>query len=349
MRQPISSRDRSRLRVPLRARFRPRRRSSPRAPTTVVTYDIAVTLDAEKKEITGRERIVWRNPSTDPADAVSDLWFHLYWNAFRNNRSTFHVESGGRLRDDEAETDGWGWTEVTAMKLATGEDLLPSLTFEHPDDDNADDRTVARVLLPEAVPPGGEVTIDIEFHARLPKVFARAGYKGDFFAVTQWFPKLGVFEPAGMRGREKSGWNCHQYHANTEYYADYGRFKVEITVPKRFVVGATGPEIARRENPDGTMTYVHEQADVHDFAWTADPRFLEFRERFSADRDVTPAEYAAAAKLLDRTSTRSSSGTSRSGSSCSPGTSRRSPATSRRQSSPSSGTASGTAPIPTRP
>ena len=44
-----------------------------------------------------------------------------------------------------------------------------------------------------------------------------------------------------MRGREKSGWNCHQYHANSEFYADYGRYKVEITVPKRFVVGATGP------------------------------------------------------------------------------------------------------------
>ena len=272
----------------------------PAAANRIVSYDISVTLDAEKKELTGRERVVWRNPSTDPSDAVSDLWLHLYWNAFRNNRSTFYVESGGQLRRDQAETDGWGWTEVKSLKLATGEDLLPTLTFEHPDDDNAEDRTVARVLLPSPVPPGGEITIDVEFHAKLPKVFARAGYKDDFFAVTQWFPKLGVYEPAGVRGRATSGWNCHQYHANTEYYADYGRFKVEITVPKRFVVGATGPEVARRENPDGTTTYVHEQADVHDFAWTADPRFLELRERFSADQDVTPAEYAATARLLDR-------------------------------------------------
>ncbi|MEO8197814.1 MAG: M1 family metallopeptidase [Thermoanaerobaculia bacterium] len=272
----------------------------PERAATVVAYDISVQLDPEKKELNGREHIVWRNPSTDPADAVSDLWFHLYWNAFRNNRSTFFVESGGQLRRDKAETDGWGWTEITAVKLATGENLLPSLTFEQPDDDNADDRTVARVLLPTPVPPGGEIALDIEFQTKVPKVFARAGYKGDFFAVTQWFPKLGVYEPAGLRGREQSGWNCHQYHANSEYYADYGRFKVEITVPKRFVVGATGPETARRENADGTTTYVHQQADVHDFAWTADPRFLEYRETFSADRDVTPQEYAATAKLLDR-------------------------------------------------
>ncbi|MEO7795497.1 MAG: M1 family metallopeptidase, partial [Thermoanaerobaculia bacterium] len=272
----------------------------PESAETIVAYDIAVTLDAEKRELTGRERIVWKNPSRDPRDAVSDLWFHLYWNAFRNSQSTFFAESGGRLRDDQAEPDGWGWTEVTAMKLASGEDLLPSLTFEHPDDDNTLDRTVARVLLPSPVPAGGEVTVDVEFRAKLPKVFARAGYKDDFLAVTQWFPKIGVFEPAGLRGRETSGWNCHQYHANSEYYADYGRFKVEITAPKRFVVGATGPETARRENPDGTVTYVHEQSDVHDFAWTADPRFLEIRDRFSAAEQVTPEEYAATAQLLDR-------------------------------------------------
>jgi hypothetical protein len=272
----------------------------PASAATVVSYDISVALDAEKKELTGRERIVWKNPATDPQDAVADLWFHLYWNAFRNNRSTFYAESGGQLRRDRAEPDGWGWIEVTAMKLATGEDLLPGLTFEQPDDDNREDRTVARVPLPFAVPPGGEIAIDIEFHAKVPKVFARAGYKGDFFAVTQWFPKLGVYEPKGLRGRAASGWNCHQYHANTEYYADYGRFKVEMTVPERFVVGATGPRIAERKNPDGTVTYVHEQADVHDFAWTADPRYIVIDDRFVADREVTAEEYAATAKLLDR-------------------------------------------------
>ena len=45
----------------------------PAAANRIVSYDISVTLDAEKKELTGRERIVWRNPSTDPSDAVSDL------------------------------------------------------------------------------------------------------------------------------------------------------------------------------------------------------------------------------------------------------------------------------------
>ena len=61
------------------------------------------------------------------------------------------------------------------MKLADGADLLPGLTFEHPDDDNAEDQTVARVRLPRPVPPGGSVDLDIVWDAQLPRVFARTG------------------------------------------------------------------------------------------------------------------------------------------------------------------------------
>jgi hypothetical protein len=103
-----------------------------------------------------------------------------------------------------------------------------------------------------------------------------------------------------MRGRAAGGWNCHQFHANAEFYADYGRYEVEMTLPHEFVLGATGERTARRENADGTVTYVHVQEDVHDFAWTASPHYVELRQPFSAERDVTPAEYEAVAALVDR-------------------------------------------------
>jgi hypothetical protein len=265
--------------------------------TDVADYEIRVGLDAEAKTLAGRERITWRNPGREP---VGELWFHLYLNAFRNSKSTFVTESGGQLRGDRMPEDGWGWTEVRSIRRADGVDLAPGASFEHPDDDNADDRTVWRVPLPEPVPPGGEIALDLEFAAKLPRIFARTGYFRDYFLVGQWFPKLGVYEPAGMRGRTSGGWNCHQFHAHSEFYADFGRYTVEITLPKRFVVGATGRRRERRENADGTSTHVFEQADVIDFAWTASPRFLEVKARFSADKDVSPSEYAAAARLLDR-------------------------------------------------
>lgn len=264
----------------------------------VADYDISVRLDAHAKTLEGRERILWRNPGSEP---VEELWFHLYLNAFRNSESTFMRESGGKLRDDSMPEEGWGWIEVKSVRRTDGVDLMPRATFEQPDDGNTADRTVWRVPLPQPVPPGGTIAVDVAFEAKLPKVFARTGYVRDYFLVGQWFPKLGVYEPAGMRGRARDGWNCHQFHANSEFYANFGHYRVAITVPRRFVVGATGQRIARRENRDGTSTHVFDQGDVIDFAWTASPDFVEVTSRFSAQHDVTPRAYAETAALLGRT------------------------------------------------
>lgn len=261
-----------------------------------MAYRIRVRLDPAAKQIVGHERLTWRNPSPE---AVSELWLHLYLNAFKNSRSTFYRESGGRRREAVRE-EGWGSIDLTAMRLVDGPDLLPAMTFEHPDDDNGDDRTVARVALPAPVPPAGSVSLDIDFRAQLPKVRERTGYVRDFFLVGQWFPKAAVYEPAGVRERSRGGWNAHQFHANSEFYADYGQYHVEITAPARFVIGATGRRVDRTNNPDGTTTHTYEQADVHDFAWTADPGYVEVKRTFSAQADVSPADYEEAARLLGR-------------------------------------------------
>ncbi len=266
-------------------------------PPRVVDYRIDVRLDAVKKQLIGSEHVVWTNPSTD---AVTDLWFHLYLNAFRSDRTTFFKESGGQLRGDYMPDDGWGWTEVKSIRLADGTDLVSLARFEQPDDGNPEDRTVLRVPLPHPVPGGGSIALDIAWHAQLPKVFARTGYAGDFYLIGQWFPKLAVYEPAGVRGRSSGGWNCHQFHANSEFYADFGRFDVRMTVPSTMVVGATGERLSADHHQNGTTTYRYVQDAVHDFGWTADPRFVEVNDTFSATRDVTSDEYRHAAVVLGR-------------------------------------------------
>lgn len=273
--------------------------SLPEKSDQVVQYRISVTLDPATRQLAGKQTLTWRNPSA--TDAVSELQFHLYLNAFKNTKSTFMKESGGQLRGDEMAKDGWGWIDITSIRTASGADLKPTLAFIQPDDGNKDDQTVIRATLPEAVPPGGSITLEMAFTSKLPQVFARTGYKDDFYLVGQWFPKLGVYEPAGMRGRDTGGWNCHQFHATSEFYADFGSYVVDITVPGDYVLGATGERKSERTNSNGTKTYTFEQADIHDFAWTADPDYVVVKAKFSATEDVTPAEYERIAKLLGRT------------------------------------------------
>jgi hypothetical protein len=98
-------------------------------------------------------------------------------------------------------------------------------------------------------------------------VFARTGFKGEFHMIGQWFPKIGV--RVGPPGSEH--WECQPFHANSEFFADFGSYDVTLTVPATHVVAATGVLVASAEAPGGTRTFTYHADDVHDFAWMADP------------------------------------------------------------------------------
>jgi len=280
----------------------PSLKSAPPVSPPVVEYTIQATLDEKTHTVDGQERLLWRNPSADP---VRELQFHLYLNAFKNNRTIFARESGGQLRGDRAgkKPDDWGWIDVLALKTADGTDLRSAARFIQPDgypfpDATAvSDETVLSVPLPSPVPPRGEITLSISFKSKLPRVFARTGYVRDFHLVGQWFPKIGVYEPAGMRGRARGGWNCHSFHANSEFYADYGRYDVTLTVPPSYVVGATGKRVSEAKT-GGRATYRYLADDVHDFAWTADPRYAVHEFRFDPPADIPRGWSALAASQL---------------------------------------------------
>jgi len=244
----------------------------------IANYQINVSLNPETKQIQGSEVLHWKNTSQD---YIHDLQFHLYLNAFKNELSTFMKESGGSHRGQSLdEVDGWGWIEITHMVVNETMDLTDEMKFIQPDDGNIDDQTVLRVPLVEPIKPGEEIRLDIEFTARLPEVFARTGYKGDFFMVGQWFPKIGVYESAGDHESEVGRWNCHQFHLNSEFFADYGVYEVTITLPDNYIVGATGSLINEKSNPDKSKSLTYYCEDVHDFAWTADPNYIVIEDQW---------------------------------------------------------------------
>jgi hypothetical protein len=244
----------------------------------IANYDISVKLDPIKHSLDGKETLVWTNTSTD---YITELQFHLYLNAFKNKNSTFMKESGGQLRGemmDKKNRGNFGWIDIISMKVRNGEYLTSKIKFIQPDDQNDKDQTVISVSLSRPLAPNESITLDINFKARLPKVFARTGYIGDFYLVGQWFPKIGVYEPAGMRYTKRGAWNCHQFHADSEFYADFGTYRVDMTVPKNFVLAASGVFQNEKTNKDDTKTISYRADDVHDFAWTISPRF-EVNER----------------------------------------------------------------------
>ena len=223
--------------------------------TPVASYSIQVQLDPGRKTLSGHETITYLNTTTAE---IPDLVFHLYLNAFKDLNSLFFQESGPSHRGYSWDPEHAGWIEVTGLRLSDGRPLTLSPLA---------DGTLARAPLPEPVPAGGMIELKVDFRAQLPRVFARTGYAGDFFMVGQWFPKLGVWQTGG--------WNAYPFHANSEFFADFGTYDVEITLPADFLTGATGLPVSTLPHGDGTKTVSYHAEAVIDFGWTASPQFVE--------------------------------------------------------------------------
>jgi hypothetical protein len=226
----------------------------------VANYRIEARLDPDARTVRARQTLTWRN---DTRKATEELCLHLYLNAFANNRTTFLAKESTR-EWEERHPGEWGGLDIEEIRIG-GDEVTDVLEFLRPDDDNPDDHTLARLPLARPVRPGEQIAVDFEFAARLPRVLARSGHAAPFFFVAQWYPKLGVFRDGE--------WSCHQYHATTEFFADFGRYEVALTVPADYVVGHTGVAAGERRNDDGSKTIEVVAEDVHDFAWAADPRF----------------------------------------------------------------------------
>ena len=268
----------------------------------VASYDLQATLDPDKHTVEGKEHLRWLNRSDKP---IASLYFHLYLNGFEGPGSTWMTERAllGAFRSGvETKKGEWGYIDVESVSQ---EGKPATFVFVHPDAGPETDRTVMRVDLPQAIAPGATGEVDLAFHDQLPRVVARTGYFQQYHLIAQWFPKVGVLELPGERGATEPRWNCHEFHLNSEFYADFGNYRGELTAPKDYLVRATGVEQGAPKAVGATLTHTFAQDDVHDFVWTAWNGYAEpLRGTYDGpgsphvDVEVLyPPEYADAARV----------------------------------------------------
>ena len=232
----------------------------------VVHYKIEAKYDAAKHTVDATEVLTYHNLT---GQALDHFPFHLYQNAFQPKATWVREAKILGSRDttyEKWEDKEYGSEEIKSFEVVGQGDLTQQLQFVQPDDGNKDDKTVVDVHLPKAIPAGGYVQFKIAFHDQMPETQARSGWKRDFMLGGQWFPKVGVWW--------QGAWNCHQYHAMTEFFADFGVYDVKLTVPGYEVVGASGVKVSEANNADNTKTLEFHGDDIHDFAWTVSPRYM---------------------------------------------------------------------------
>ncbi len=224
------------------------------------SYSIKVSLDVKKKLLKATQVIDWKNPSAIP---TSELYFHLYPNAFSNRQTEF---LDGRRIPHRAKSH-------ISINKVTINHQEKKLNYSTNKTTNRFDSTVAKVDLDNPVNQNDSLEIAFEYEVKIPKAYSRFGYDANeiFFFLAQWFPKLGVYE--------EGKWICEPYYPFTEFYADFSNYFVEITIPNGFVLASSGEVISKKVDSKNT-TYKVVQGNIHDFAWLAAKDVLDFTNTF---------------------------------------------------------------------
>lgn len=253
-----------------------------------ISYHINVSLNDSEHTLNGFITINYTNQSPD---TLSYIWFHLWPNAYKNDKTLFSDQmlENGKTNFYFSSKEDRGYINRLDFRVNNTRVKV---------EDHSQHIDIVKVNLPLYLYPGQSITITTPFHVKLPYNFSRGGHEGQSYQITQWYPKPAVYD--------RKGWHPISYVDQGEFYSEFADYEVEITVPKNYVVAATG-ELQNEEekkwlsklaaeaikgkteksspshhklsitfppSDKELKTLTYKQNNIHDFAWFADKRFI---------------------------------------------------------------------------
>ncbi|MFO8235548.1 MAG: M1 family aminopeptidase [Bacteroidales bacterium] len=268
-----------------------------------VNYIIKVELDDERHMLKGVETIEYTNNSPNKLDS---LYFHLWPNAYKNNKTA--------LAKQLMESEG----KESMFNNPRQRGYIDSLDFRVNDNRiewefHSEHQDICKLILNKPLESGKTIKITTPFRVKLPLgIYSKMGYVGQAYKITQWYPKPAVYD--------RKGWHPMPNLQTGEFYSEFGSFDVSITLPKNYVVAASGNletkkeiewlnEKARettrlfdydnyaKEFPESNhnrKTIRYKLKNAHDFAWFTDKRYQVIKDSIklaSSEKKITTWVY----------------------------------------------------------
>ena len=195
--------------------------------------------------IKGVEQIVYFNESPD---TLRNLNMKLILNFHRNNEPGETVDNPAGIKVDEI--------VIRGNKVAW--------------DNNKAIATNQMVNLSEPLLPHDSIKLNITWHYNLLHRPAREGIiDSTSFYIAYFYPRVSVYD-------DYKGWDTQPHLGSLEFYNDFNDYTVHVTVPKDFVVWATGtlqnpaavlqPAVAERLDQSMTSDSTIHVATVQDWS-----------------------------------------------------------------------------------
>ncbi len=182
-------------------------------------YFIEASFDPSSRKITGKELIVYYNESPD---TLKEIVIRLLQNIFEKGSPREFPVNPADIHDG-----------VQLKKF-----LINNRNYDLNKRINVYDQRTNLIIELDSVDfisPKNKCNLEIEWEVTIPKYSnIRMGtYDSTSFFVAYWYPQIAVYD-------DVYGWDRIPYTGTVEFYNDFNNYDVKITVPKNFIVWATG-------------------------------------------------------------------------------------------------------------
>ncbi|PJJ75792.1 hypothetical protein BXY57_1381 [Thermoflavifilum aggregans] len=185
-------------------------------------YNLTIIVQPPSREITGHETITYYNNSQD---TLKYLVMRLVLNV--------HKPEALRYMDVDSNwfTDGI----VVDQVQVNGEPVV----FDNP----RFHFTWQNLVLPQPLFPHDSLQLTIDWHFTLARSHGREGViDSTTFYLAYFYPRVSVYD-------DYNGWDRLDFTGYQEFYNDFNDYRLQVKVPRNFVVWATGVLL----NPDGVL------------------------------------------------------------------------------------------------
>ena len=254
----------------------------------LVTYKMDVKLDTVAHTIGGHSTIIYLNNSPD---TLQHFYLNLYANAFQEGAVKHREYLAGLGRASRGARFKKGMDRYFS-KYDISNFKIEEKDFTLTDTFRIDD-TILSADLSKGLAPGASMTINLDWTQNVGEFSERAGRVGEQYNFAQWYPRVVVYD--------ENGWFNEPFHAEGEFYGEFGTYNVTMDVPRGYVIGSTGTvtkgdpgwEEVRVDTSQKFSKWLKEfksnrpkydsderrvvsfyAEDVHDFAWVTTPNFL---------------------------------------------------------------------------
>lgn len=239
-------------------------------------YTIQVTLDEIEKTLHGTLKLEWQNPISRPVDT---LFFHLWANAFADNKSAYARQVRQFNDVDMFFTPKRKRIRYRSANFFIGDGEVKKMEWNK-------HRDIVFIPLNRAIQPGDKVWINVTFDIAIPGFHSRLGTDGQIWQMAHWYPRVAKLD--------EEGWHPLPYLEMGEFYNDFAHYDVQLNLPARYTPVFTGvPSDSLTESQyalalerskesisgmpetmDGRRTWSVEARWVPDFTWATSEDYL---------------------------------------------------------------------------